>query len=58
MASSVAIIQLRAAIHDAEIPISDAPVSFSAPARVARPKRVNRKTTVSTTATTTTIPAR
>jgi hypothetical protein len=40
VASSVAIIQFRAAIEDAEMPMSDAPVSFSAPARVARPNRV------------------
>ena len=58
VASSVAIIQLRAAMRVGEMPIRAAPVSFSAPARVASPKRVKRKTTVSATATTTTMPAR
>ena len=41
-------IQLTSAMRSGESPLTSAPTSVSADARVARPKRVNRKTTVST----------
>jgi hypothetical protein len=40
VASTVAISQFCAAMREDEMPISDAPTSFSAPARVASPNRV------------------
>ena len=58
VASTVAMTQFWAAIRFADRPISAAPTSFSAPARVASPNREYRKAAARATAATITMPAR